>query len=89
MKRVGPFVEVIHHQVYPHRVRSCSDRELVFVPFVAGKIEEGRWRVALRFPGGAVEEGVGDIVVFGEFLDLGVHDVSLVGVLGKGGKYGL
>jgi hypothetical protein len=36
VKRVRPFVEVIHHQVYPHQFEPCSDRELVFVPFVAG-----------------------------------------------------
>jgi hypothetical protein len=42
VKRVRSFVEVIHYQVYPYRVESCSNRELVVVPFVAGEVEEGR-----------------------------------------------
>jgi hypothetical protein len=42
VKRVRSFVEVIDYQVYPYRVESCSNRELVVVPFVAGEVEEGR-----------------------------------------------
>ena len=61
MEWMGPFVEVIHNQVYPCRLWACSNSKLVVIPLLAREASEWVWRVALHFPCGAVEEAVWDV----------------------------
>lgn len=77
MKRMRSLVQVINHQVDPSRVLASRQRELVVVPAVSLEADERRPR--LRSPGGHVEEPEGHVFVDGEFLDLGVDDVCLLG----------
>lgn len=76
MERMGSLVQIIHHKIHPYRLRTCRERELIFVPALSGKIYERGSR--LWTPGCQVEEPVGHVLVYREFLDLGVDDVGLL-----------
>ena len=54
------------------RNRRNKNPKLILIPQFPRQRSDGNSRLALRLPGGAVEEAVGGVVADGELLDFGV-----------------
>lgn len=64
------------------RIRINLNRELIPIPLPPLQPNQ---RLGLWFPSRMVEEPVGHVVVYREFLDLGVYHGGLGGFFGEGG----
>jgi hypothetical protein len=87
MERMRPIIQIIDHKIDPDGLGASHQGQLVLIPPVSREPEQRVRGIALHLPGGSVEEAVRDVHQPGEFLDLGIHYVCLLGGGGHRGAH--
>lgn len=88
MEWMGTFVQIVYDKVHPYTLGSRVNRELIGIPLAPWKSNKRHWWVPLGLPSGLVEVPEWDVVVSGHLLDLGVHDMCLLGKWRQGFENG-